>query len=197
MRGAWRTLKKTGVSFSEEAGVCRISESSIVPGALSFGFALFAGYILYFRPDIHGEVTPLIWLFRFIFPVGFGLAGLLMLGSGTRTEFRAADGTFTRFERKLFFVRRRDGKFTEVRSVTLEVLEESASGHGDSDSVHRRWRNELAMVTEEGRLRLGSWTWRIEAKRPVNEAAVEARDIAQRLARMIGCPLVESPQHRR
>jgi hypothetical protein len=37
-------------------------------------------------------------------------------------------------------------------------------------------------------VRLATWTWRIGAKCPSNEAVVEAREMAENLARFVGCP---------
>lgn len=184
-----RLFLNTGIRFNDSGGRCRVSESSRLFGALLLGFGLFAGYILFFRPDIHGEVTPLIWLFRVIFPFGFGLAGLAMLGSGIHTEFDRNRGEWRRVETVFFRSTARRGPLTGVRRILLEAREEEACSHGDSHLPYWRWKITVSMDLGDETLPLASWTRRIAGNRPRNEAVVRAQAQVDRLAAFIGCPM--------
>ena len=185
--GKYRTLRGSGIRFDEPMGRCRISDDSRLAGALCLGFGLFAGYVLFFRPDIHGEVTPLIWIFRVIFPFGFGLAGLAMLGHRVRTAFDKRRGEWRRTETAFFRSTVRSGPLDGVRRVLLDAREEEATSHGDSGRSYWRWKIMLSMDLGGEVLALTEWSWRIEGNRPKNEAIVEAKDLADRLAGFIGC----------
>jgi hypothetical protein len=192
MKGIFRALFVSGLRFNEPVGQCRVSEDYRLPGIFSLVMGLFAGYILFFRPDIHGEVTPLIWIFRVLFPFGFGLAGLGMLGYRVITEFDSKRGEWCWTKTAFFRSTTRRGPLGEVRRLVLDAQEEESPGHGDSGSAYWRWKITLSMDIRGEVLPLTSWTKKIEGNRPRNAAVVEARDQAARLAEIIGCAMTDS-----
>lgn len=177
----------SGIRFDEPAGRCRVSDDHRLLGVISLCGGLVAGYILFFRPDIHGGVTPLIWIFRVIFPFVFGLAGLAMLGSRVRTDFDKRRGEWRRTETTFFRSTARSGPLEGVRCVLLNVREEETTSHGDSDKTRWQWKITLSMDLGGEVLPLTSWTRRIEGNRPKNDPIEEAQDLADRLAGFIGC----------
>lgn len=174
-----------GIRFDAQARRCTVYDSNRALGGLFFGFGLFAVYILFFRPDIYKEVNVIIWIFRVVFPVGFGLGGLAMLVGGVRTVFDAAHGTFIYTKTSIFNTVTREGRLGEVTRIVLNARPEVGSAPGDSGQ-DRIWLR-LALSMDLGGELVLLREWRI---RPHDKALAEATVEAERLARFIGCRLV-------
>ena len=52
----------------------------------------------------------------------------------------------------------------------------------------------LFISTKEEVLRVAGWTWRIEPKRPTDEAVSEGREFANGLANFVGCRFAFLPE---
>ena len=178
-----------GISFGERARRCTIYENSRAFGALFTAFGAFAAYILFFRPDIHKEVNALIWIFRVVFPFGFGLAGLAMLGRSVRTAFDASRGTFVQTKTSLFVPRTRKGRIGEVKGIVLDARQEEAAARMESNRGRMRWRLTLSMDLGGNLVPLRRWSHTIDGNRPQNEGVVKAQEEAKRVARIVGRPL--------
>ena len=178
-----------GIQFDERARRCTVCDNDRAFGALFAGFGIFAGYILFLRPDIYKEVNALIWIFRVIFPFGFGLAGLAMLGRGVRTVFDATQGTFVHARTSLFRTVTRKGGLGEVTRIVLDARHEVTSAPGDETRNRMRWRLTLSMDLGGELVPLREWSRTIEGNRPQNEAVVKAKGEAERMARLIDRPL--------
>ncbi|MFA6316997.1 MAG: hypothetical protein WC943_06225 [Elusimicrobiota bacterium] len=187
-----RTLGGAGIGFQPDGRRCVVTDEEWIGGAVFLGVGLFSSYILFFRPDIHGSVTPLIWLFRVIFPFGFGFAGLAMLGSWTRTEFDAGLGRFRRTGVRFFKPSVLEGHLSVVKRLVLKAWQETDSD-SDSGNQYQVWKFKLSMDLGIKTFLLSRWSWRPEGRQPQNDAVVEAKEEAGRLASLIGCPLSFQP----
>ncbi len=182
---------KGGFRFDESALRCTIYDNNYAFGALFAVMGVFAAYILYFRPDIHKEVNALIWLFRVIFPFGFGLAGLFMLSRSARIVFNVMNGTFVHTRRTLFIPATRSGMIGDVTRIVLDArIEGPVERPGPESGRYRMvWHLTLSMNIGEELITLRKWDHTIEGTRPPNEAVDKAKVEAQRLAGLIGRPL--------
>ena len=169
---------------------CTVYDNDYAFGVLFTGLGVFAAYILFFRPDIHKEVNALIWIFRVIFPFGFGLAGLAMLGRSVRTVFDATQGTFVHTRTSLFRWVTRKG---DARRGDADRAGRTARGWGRRgwrpSRDRMQWRLTLSMDLGGELVPLRKWSRTIEGNRPQNEAVVKAKEEAERVARLIGRPL--------
>lgn len=177
-----------GIRFNDRARRCTVYENDYAFGCLFTGLGIFAAYILFFRPDIHKEVNALIWIFRVIFPLGFGLGGLAMLGHGVRTVFDATRGTFVHARTSLFRTVIRKGGLGEVKQIVLDARQEAGVARIEADQDRMRWRLTLSMDIGGKLVPLRKWSSKIEGNRPQDEAVVKAREEAERVARLIGRP---------
>lgn len=182
---------KGGILFDESALRCAIYDNNYAFGSLFVVMGVFAAYILYFRPDIHKEVNALIWLFRVIFPFGFGLAGLFMLGRSAHTVFNTMHGTFVHTRRTLFIPATRRGMIGDVTRIVLDAQIEGPVERpgGETGRYRHVWHLTLSMNLGEELITLRKWDHTIEGNRPPNEAVDRAKGEAERLAGLIGRPL--------
>jgi len=185
----FRSRLSGGVRFDDRARRCTVYDNDYAFGSLFTGLGIFAAYILFFRPDIHKGVNALIWIFRVIFPFGFGLAGLAMLGHSVRTMFDATRGTFVHTRTSLFRGVTRKGDLGEVTRIVLDARQEAGAARIETNQDRMQWRLTLSMDLGGELVPLREWSHTIEGNRPQNEAVVKAQEEAERVARLIGRPL--------
>lgn len=179
-----------GIRFDNRALQCTVYDNNYAFGGLFISVGVFAAYILFFRPDIYKEVSAIIWIFRVIFPFGFGLAGLLMLGCGVRTVFDVKLGTFVYTKISLFTWITRKGLLREVTQIVLDASFEGPEERPGDESgrYYMFWRLKLSMEIGGELVSLREWKRKAEGNRPQNEALDEAKKEAERLAFLICCP---------
>ena len=184
----------TSIAFDDTRGCAQVTESWRVPGLVCLAIAAFSAYLLFLRPDIAGETTPLIWIFRVIFPFGFGWLGLGMVSRNAVTRFDAARGSFDCVKSEWFSTTRREGSFREIRRVTLDALFDVRARRPDQHGTRTNWKLTLALDLADGPLELATWRRVIAPLRPQNEAVVQARDASEKLAHRVGRPFVFLPE---
>lgn len=165
-----------GVRFDDQFRRCTVYDTNRAFGLLALGLGVFSAYILYFRPDIYKEANALVWMFRVIFPFGFGLAGLAMLGRSVRTVFDATRGTFVHSRTSLFRSVTRKGRFGEVTQIVLDARYEMGAGRMESDQGRMQWRLTLSMDLGGKQVPLRVWTHHLGGNRPPNEPVVKAKE---------------------
>ncbi len=185
-----RVLLNGGIWVDDHALRCTVYDNSYAFGGLALAFGVFAAYILYFRPDIYKEVNPVIWIFRVMFPFGFGLAGLAMLGRSVRTVFDVKHGTFVCKKSSFFISVTRRGCIRDMTQLVLNAQcrgPEDASG-SEQGRYYVYWYFNLSMDIDGELVPLRKWRSRIE-NRPQDETLDRAKAEAERLALFIDRPL--------
>ena len=193
--GLGRTMGSSGVQFDDSTGRCTVRAGHALPGAVSVAAGIAAGYLLFFRPDITGPVTPVILVLRTVFPFGFGLLGLAMLGSRTRIEFDRDSASFSQVDRVAFTVRRRRASFGEITAVQVDATYDVVT-KPDSGGRGWQWNLTLAAVVGGEPVTVAVWTWRIPPDGRPEEAVDDARALGGRLADLVGCPFEFLPDRR-
>jgi len=185
----YRAYLAGGIRFDDWTRRCIIDDNAYAFGTLFTGFGIFSVYILFFRPDIHKEVNALIWIFRVIFPFGFGLAGLALLGQSKHTVFDARRRIFIHVRRSLFKTVIRKGRLDEVTRIVLDARQETGMSRGDTGRDRMQWRLTLSMDLAGELIPLREWRRTIEGNRAQNEAVVKAQEEAERMVHLIDRPL--------
>jgi hypothetical protein len=180
-----------GIWFDDHSQRCTVYDNSHLFGGLSLVVGAFAAYILFFRPDIYKEVNAIIWIFRVIFPFGFGLAGLAMLSCSGRAMFDAKMGTFFCKRTYLFRSVTQRGCLREMTQIVLNARHQGPEEHPGPEGgrYYMYWYLKLSMELGGERVLLRKWRCRIQGRRSQNVALVEAQAEAKRLALLINRPL--------
>ena len=178
-----------GIWLDDRTRQCTIYDNNHALGFLFTQLGLFAAYVLFLRPDIYKEVNALIWIFRVIFPFGFGLAGLAMLVNGIQTIFDVKRGTFMYATRSLFrLATLRNGGLCEVTRIVLDASCETSSTR-EAGQDRMLWCFTLSMDICGEKMTLREWRCAIAGTHPHDEAVVAAKSEAERVARFIDRPL--------